>query len=90
MRLPATIPAGARLVVRIALGPDPEDGRPKFRDYIGHVVDWNGRRLILDRDPAANGSRPGERVTLQATDMVALKPVPERRSPRPDPPNFSR
>ena len=41
MHLPATIPAGARLVVRIALGADPEDGRPKFRDYVGHVVDWD-------------------------------------------------
>ena len=76
MRLPATIPAGARLVVRIALGQDPEDGRPKFRDYVGHVVDWDGHRLILDRE--------------QAADMVALKPVPERRSPRPDPPDLSR
>ena len=90
MRLPATIPAGARLVVRIALGSDPEDGRPKFRDYVGHVVDWDGQRLILDRDPAANGSRPGERVRLQAEDMVALKPVPERRSPCPDPSDLSR
>ena len=90
MRLPATIPAGARLVVRIALGLNPEDGRPKFRDYVGHAVDWDGHRLILDRDPAANGSRPRERVTLQAADMVALKPVPERRSPRPDHPDLSR
>ena len=90
MRLPATIPAGVRVVVRIALGSDPEDRRFKFRDYVGHVVDWDGQRLILDRDPAANGSRPGERVRLQAEDMVALKPVPERRSPRPDPSDLSR
>ena len=90
MRLPATIPAGVRVVVRIALGSGPEDGRFKFRDYVGHVVDWDGQRLILDRDPAANGSRPGERVRLQAEDMVALKPVPERRSPRPDPSDLSR
>ena len=44
MTLPRQIPAGARVVVRIPDGIDPVDHRMKFRDYVGHVVSWDGRR----------------------------------------------
>ncbi|MCI1984226.1 MAG: hypothetical protein LKJ47_05600 [Bifidobacteriaceae bacterium] len=79
MRLPSHIPSGARIVVRIATGVDPTDGRMKYSDYLGHVESWDGTTLILLRDPSRDGSRPVQRVSLAATDIVALKPIPERR-----------
>ena len=57
MTLPRQIPAGARVVVRITDGIDPVDHRMKFRDYVGHVVSWDGYTLEMVRDAAANGSR---------------------------------
>lgn len=78
MPLPAVIPAGARVVVRTSLGVDPADGREKYRDFVGHVRSWDGTTLELTRDAAANGSRPAEDVSIRATDIVRLKPVPER------------
>ena len=45
MTLPRQIPAGARVVVRITDGIDPVDHRMKFRDYVGHVVSWDGYTL---------------------------------------------
>lgn len=47
MTLPRQIPAGARVVVRITDGIDPVDHRMKFRDYVGHVVSWDGYTLSL-------------------------------------------
>lgn len=82
MALPNRIPAGARIVVRVSEGVDPADGRVKFRDYVGHVRSWDGRTLELLRDAAANGSRPAQRVRLEAETIVRLKPVPERRLPQ--------
>lgn len=79
-RLPQTIPAGARLVVRTTLGIDPADGREKYRDYVGHVRAWDGHVLHLTRDAAANGSRPKQDVAIDAASIVRLKPVPERPS----------
>lgn len=79
-RLPRTIPAGARVVVRTAIGVDPADGREKYRDYVGHVRSWDGRLLCLTRDAAANGSRPEQGVAIPAASIVRLKPVPERPS----------
>lgn len=72
------IPAGARVVVRTAIGVDPADGRMKFRDFVGHVRSWDGTVLELTRDAAANGSRPAEDVRIDAHTIVRLKPVPER------------
>ena len=80
MTLPRQIPAGARVVVRVIDGMDPTDGRMKFRDYVGHVVSWNGYTLELLRDPAANGSRPAQNVTIHQEQIATLKPVPERPS----------
>ena len=60
MTLPRQIPAGARVVVRITDGIDPVDHRMKFRDYVGHVVSWDGYTLEMVRDAAANGSRPAQ------------------------------
>ena len=37
MPMPREIPAGARIVVRVCEGVDPQDQRMKFRDYVGHV-----------------------------------------------------
>ncbi len=69
MTLPRQIPAGARVVVRITDGIDPVDHRMKFRDYVGHVVSWDGYTLEMVRDAAANGSRPAQNVTIhQGTD----------------------
>lgn len=77
-QLPSTIPAGARVVVRVEEGVNPDDQRMKYRDYIGHVHYWDGKELDLMRDPAANGSRPAVRVWLQAEKIVRIKPIPER------------
>lgn len=73
-----SIPTGARVVVRTSLGIDPIDGREKYRDFVGHVRNWDGTTLELTRDAAANGSRPAEDVSIRAADIVRLKPVPER------------
>lgn len=78
MALPRQIPTGARVVVRVIDGVDPTDGRTKFRDYVGHVTAWDGRTLELTRDAAANGSRPAQRVCIEADTIATLKPVPER------------
>ena len=80
MPLPNRIPAGSRIVVRVSEGSDPADGRTKFRDYVGHVRSWDGHMLELTRDAAANGSRPAQQVTIDASTIVRLKPVPERRT----------
>lgn len=81
MPLPEEIPSGVRVVVRTVEGRDPEDGRLKFRDYIGHVISWDGTSLVLNRDPAANGSREGQEVRLPAVCIIRIKPIPERTYP---------
>ena len=83
MALPRQIPSGARDVVRVIEGVDPADGRTKFRDYVGHVLAWDGTTLELSRDAAANGSRPQQHVTIDADTIATLKPVPERPRVRP-------
>lgn len=50
-----------------------------YYDVIGHVIDWDGHILHLMRDAAANGSRPEEEIWIEASHIVRLKPVPERR-----------
>jgi hypothetical protein len=82
MPIPQHIPAGARIVVRVYDGVDGQDGRMKFRDFIGHVRSWDGQRLELTRDAAANGSRPEQDVSLDADIIVTVKPIPERRGQR--------
>ncbi|MEE8737157.1 DUF6725 family protein [Bifidobacterium subtile] len=79
MPIPQHIPAGARIVVRVYDGVDGQDGRMKFRDYIGHVRSWDGQCLELTRDAAANGSRPEQKVSLEAGTIATVKPIPERR-----------
>lgn len=64
MPIPNEIPVGARIVVRTLEGVDPTDHRMKFRDYVGHVRSWDGQKLEMTRDAAANGSRPEQRVTI--------------------------
>ena len=66
MPIPNEIPVGARIVVRTLEGVDPTDHRMKFRDYVGHVRSWDGQKLEMTRDAAANGSRPEQRVTIPA------------------------
>ncbi len=83
MPVPQQIPVGARIVVRICEGVDPVDNRMKFRDYVGHVRSWDGHTLEMMRDAAANGSRPEQRVTIDAETIVTVKPVPERPHTRP-------
>lgn len=78
-RLPRRIPVGARVVVRTAEGVDPDDGRMKYRDFIGHVHHWDGNELDLLRDPAANGSRAAQRLWIEAGRIVRIKAIPERR-----------
>lgn len=65
--------------MRVLDGVDSQDGRMKFRDFIGHVRSWDGKRLDLARDAAANGSRPEQDVSLDADAIVTIKPVAERR-----------
>ncbi|OZG63462.1 hypothetical protein BLEM_0165 [Bifidobacterium lemurum] len=83
MALPQEIPAGSRIVVRVIDGVDPTDHRTKFRDFVGHVRAWDGRTLELTRDAAANGSRPAQRVSIEADVIATIKPVPERPDIRP-------
>ncbi|WP_155587926.1 DUF6725 family protein [Bifidobacterium canis] len=78
MRLPDMIPSGARVVVRCEDGVDEHTGRMTYRDFVGHVINWNGERLLLRRDAPANGSRPEQIVHIEARDIAVLKPVPER------------
>lgn len=80
--LPATIPQGARIVVRTDAGIDERTGRRTYRDFLGHVVSWDGTTLVLDRDPSADGRRPAAQVTIDASSIVRLKPIPERRMHR--------
>lgn len=85
MPIPNEIPVGARIVVRTLEGVDPTDHRMKFRDYVGHVRSWDGQKLEMTRDAEANGSRPEQRVTIPADEIVTIKPVPERSMTRPRP-----
>lgn len=85
MPIPNEIPVGARIVVRTLEGVDPTDHRMQFRDYVGHVRSWDGQKLEMTRDAAANGSRPEQRVTIPADEIVTIKPVPERSMTRPRP-----
>lgn len=80
MGLPEFIPCGARVVVRIFDGISERTGRQQFRDYVGHVLAWDGTTLELERDAAANGSRPAQHVDIAADAIAVLKPVPERPS----------
>ena len=77
-RLPREIPSGARIVVRTKAGADPNTGRMTYRDFVGHVQQWNGTTLKMIRDAAANGSRPEQQVSIEADSIVRLKPIPER------------
>lgn len=83
MSIPNEIPAHARIVVRVSEGVDPADHRMKYRDYVGHVLSWDGHLLELSRDAAANGSRPAQHVSIDADTIITLKPVPERPTTRP-------
>lgn len=85
MPIPNEIPVGVRIVVRTCDGVDSTDHRMKFRDYVGHVRSWDGQQLEMTRDAAANGSRPEQRVTIPASTIVTIKPVPERPMTRPRP-----
>ncbi|MBB2955329.1 hypothetical protein FHX77_000737 [Bifidobacterium commune] len=78
--LPKFIPVGARLMVRTLDGNDPRTGRQQFRDYIGHVRSWDGETLSITRDPAANGSRSAQDLSIPCDSIVALKPIPERKN----------
>ncbi|PLS30516.1 hypothetical protein Uis1B_1661 [Bifidobacterium margollesii] len=78
MNLPERIPVGARIVVRCTIGIDERDGREKYRDIVGHVLEWDGRTLTMLRDESANGSRPAEVTTIRSQTIVRLKPIPER------------
>ncbi|WEV66301.1 MULTISPECIES: DUF6725 family protein [unclassified Bifidobacterium] len=80
MPLPKSIPAGARLMVRTLDGRDERTGRQQFRDFLGHVRSWDGKTLCITRDPAANGSRPAQDVDIPRERIVALKPIPERKT----------
>ena len=83
MPIPNEIPVGARIVVRTLEGVDPTDHRMKFRDYVGHVRSWDGQKLEMTRDAAANGSRPEQRVTIPATSVVACLPLPRAKTRAP-------
>ena len=65
MTLPRQIPAGARVVVRITDGIDPVDHRMKFRDYVGHVVSWDGYTLEMVRDAAAGAAQHATSAVAQ-------------------------
>ena len=52
------------------------------------IVNGRNRQIQYDRsgrDAAANGSRPEQRVTIPADEIVTIKPVPERSMTRPRP-----
>lgn len=79
MPLPHTMPTGARIMVRTFDGVNEVTHRQEYRDYIGHVISWDGQTLHLMRDAAANGSRPEMPVDISADNILVLKPIPERR-----------
>ena len=95
MPIPNEIPVGARIVVRTLEGVDPTDHRMKFRDYVGHVRSWDGQKLEMTRDAAANGSRPDSRRRNRddqagagtfhdsATSVVACLPLPRAKTRAP-------
>ena len=73
-----SIPVGARIVVRTADGIDSFTGRTQFRDFVGHVLETQSDVLVLQRDAAANGSRPSQIVRIEISKIVRLKPIPPR------------
>lgn len=75
----ADIPVGARVTVRVEAGIDPRDHRMKYSHFMGHVVNWDGSILTLDRDPSRDGTRPVQRLELKASQIRVVKPIPERR-----------
>ena len=87
MPIPNEIPVGARIVVRTLEGVDPTDHRMKFRDYVGHVRSWDGQKLEMTRDAAANGSRPDQAGAGtfhdSATSVVACLPLPRAKTRAP-------
>ena len=91
MPIPNEIPVGARIVVRTLEGVDPTDHRMKFRDYVGHVRSWDGQKLEMTRDAAANGSRRRNRDDQagagtfhdSATSVVACLPLPRAKTRAP-------
>ena len=98
MPIPNEIPVGARIVVRTLEGVDPTDHRMKFRDYVGHVRSWDGQKLEMTRDAAANGSRAACHDSRRrnrddqagagtfhdsATSVVACLPLPRAKTRAP-------
>jgi hypothetical protein len=79
MKLPTSIPHGARVVVRTKAGVSELDGRMKYSDVLGHVQQWDGRILHILRDPSRDGSRPPQELRIDAEEIVIIKPVPKRR-----------
>ena len=78
MRLPETIPAGARIVVRTYAGLDPHTGRQQYRDVVGHVRSWDG--TTLEMTPCAGREhRRHEHRDSQAGARASAAPL---RRPR--------
>ncbi|WP_418968426.1 DUF6725 family protein [Alloscardovia omnicolens] len=74
----SAIPAGSRIVARTFDGVDEFSGRPEYRDFVGHVLSTDAHGITLERDAAANGSRPSQIIYLHLEKIVRLKPIPER------------
>ena len=89
MPIPNEIPVGARIVVRTLEGVDPTDHRMKFRDYVGHVRSWDGQKLEMTRDAAANGGLNRDDQAGagtfhdSATSVVAYLPLPRAKTRAP-------
>lgn len=82
MELSHIIPPHTRVVVRTVLPEkDPYTQRSLYSDYIGHVVNWDGKILQLNRDASGNGRRPAEEISIPADIIVRIKPIPERKFP---------
>lgn len=61
---------GQRMVVRHRTGETAPSGRPELTDVLGHLRSVGPDAVQIER-------RDGSLVTVQRTDVVAWKPVPE-------------
>lgn len=80
-RMLAKLPhPGTRISISVPAGR--VNGRPQFSHYVGHVQSWEKRSdgwyLLLLRDAPVDGSRPEQHLEINMTQILRLKPVPER------------
>ena len=69
-----------RVSIRVKAGINRQTGRPQYSHLVGHITQCSNNIVYFHRDPAANGSRNEEDLTLKVDDILVLKIIPERKS----------